>query len=116
MLRLICHSFLNGQLKQIVETFLRVLLDQVDHALLTVSFTVSSLTAHLRCMTPYRWHDRLPVLADHVTERHLGALMRVRPDLWVVNVRDLLDRNCTTLVAASEMQQGTYFGLGRKFS
>lgn len=110
------HSSLSAQLEQIVKTLLRVLLDQVDHALLVVSFVISSFAAFLRCLNAYRWHDGLSVLADNVTERHLGALIRICSDLWVIDIWDLVDGDCTTLVAASMKLHGTYFGLERRSS
>ena len=56
-------------------------------------------------MKAYRWHDRLSILANDVTERHLCALVRVRPDLWMVDVLNLLDGDCTTLVVTFKLSE-----------
>jgi hypothetical protein len=42
----------------------------------------------------YLWHDRLPIFALDITERHLRALVLVDLEVWVVDVWDLVDRYC----------------------
>lgn len=55
------------------------------------------LAAHVLPGAAYWWHNRLAILADYVAERHLGALVRISPDLWVIDVWNLLDSDCTNL-------------------
>jgi hypothetical protein len=42
----------------------------------------------------YLGHDRLSIFALDITERHLRALVLVDPQLWMVDVRDLVDGYC----------------------
>lgn len=80
------------------------------------SVQVADFIAHLQLSSAYRWHDRLSILANNVTEWHLGALIRVCPDLWVVDVLNLLDWDCIALAAALEQIGGSYSCPERRFS
>lgn len=35
-------------------------------------------------------HDGLPVFSSHIAERHLGALVLVELELWMIEVGDLV--------------------------
>jgi hypothetical protein len=51
----------------------------------------------------YLWHNGLSILVDYVTEGHLSALVRVCANLWMVDVRNLFNRDCTCLVGFQAM-------------
>lgn len=42
----------------------------------------------------YLWHDGLAVLALHVAEGHLRALVLVELEVWVVDIWNLVKLNC----------------------
>jgi len=48
---------------------------------------------HLRVPVTYRRHDGLTIRTLDIAEWHFGALILVDPDLWVVDVWDLLQSN-----------------------
>jgi hypothetical protein len=49
---------------------------------------------HIVFEDTYLGHDRLSIFALDITERHLRALVPVDLEIWVVDVRDLVDGNC----------------------
>ena len=62
----------------------------------------------------YRWHDGFSILADNVAKWHLGTLVGVCPDLWMVDIRDLLNWDCVSSAVGLAYVEKTYFGPGHK--
>ena len=42
----------------------------------------------------YLWHNGATILAFYVAERHLGALMLIKFELWEVKVLDFVQSHC----------------------
>jgi hypothetical protein len=42
----------------------------------------------------YLGHDGLSIFADDISEWHLSALVLVCPDFRVIDIRDLINRDC----------------------
>jgi hypothetical protein len=74
-------------LQKVIDTTLRILLDEIDHALEVLSARQEHV---VQDRFTYVGEDRIAIFVKHITERHLGALMLVDLDFRVIDVFDVL--------------------------
>ena len=85
-------------LEQLTKPLFRVLSNQFEHSLFLV--LVPALELWQTC---YLWHQWLSIFAFDVSERHLRALVLIYLQLWMVYVRDPVERRLQKVMIQSEL-------------
>lgn len=83
------------RLEKVIYSLVRVLPNQLSHALQTSNQRYARNGKEYICVQLYLGHDGLAVFSLDVAEWHLGALMLVDFQLRMVDVRNVLQRDCS---------------------
>jgi hypothetical protein len=76
--------------EEIIDALVRVLLDQIHHAL-PAEISIHEVVENGDEMTTYLGHDWLAILILNISERHLCAFVLAELQVRVVEVRDIAE-------------------------